>query len=401
MNALTGRWRSTRLRFLADLRSGFGITSADIEESGEYPVYGGNGVRGFTDRYTHDGDHVLIGRQGALCGNVHRASGKFWASEHAVVATMRSNAAASWYAYLVDSMNLGQYSVAAAQPGLAVDRIKELRVALPPSPTQRAIANFLDRKTAAIDRLIAAKERLIALLVEKRQALITRAVTRGLDPNVPLKDSGIPWLGKIPEHWDVVRARFLYRQMNRSPTVDDGIVTAYRDGEVTLREKRRADGYTFAIKEAGYQRIEVGDLVIHSMDAFAGAIGVSDSIGKCTPEYVVCTPLDGDFNNHYYAAALRLMAKQDYVYVICPSVRERAPRFRYARFKDVWLPVPPTAEQDDIAKEISRIPSVISSVSQALAEQVDRMREYRQTLISAAVTGKIDVREDGGEEVAV
>ena len=108
--------------------------------------------------------------------------------------------------------------------------------------------------------------------------------------SIELKDSGIPWVGFVPSTWDMKRAKFLFSLAQRPPQPDDGIVTAFRDGQVTLRSNRRTDGFTNALKETGYQRVHKGDLVIHAMDAFAGAIGVSDSDGKCTPVYSCCVP---------------------------------------------------------------------------------------------------------------
>jgi type I restriction enzyme S subunit len=384
-------WRSSQIRFLASMASGEGITSEDIEPSGTYPVYGGNGLRGYTDNFTHEGDYVLIGRQGALCGNVHFVNGRFWASEHAVVACPTKGIEARCLAYLLGALNLGQYSISAAQPGLAMDRIKELVVAVPETTTQAAIANFLDRKTATIDELIRRKERLIELLQEERQALITQAVTKGLDPNVPMKDSGIEWIGKIPRHWRVSRGRFLFRQLSLSPREEDRVVTAFRNGQVTLRENRRVDGFTLAEKEIGYQHVRVGDLVLHSMDAFAGAIGISESDGKCTPEYVVLEPRSPTICGVYYAHCLRWMAKQNFIFVICPSVRERAPRFRYETFKDVLLPLPPVEEQKKICDFIGGLPERHKAVAVELGRHIDLLHEYRQALITAAVTGQLDI----------
>jgi len=282
-------------------------------------------------------------------------------------------------------------SAKSAVPGVDRNDLHPYRIAVPPLCEQRAIADYLDRKAAAIDTLIAKKERLIELLQEKRQALITRAVTKGLVPNVPMKDSGIEWLGEIPAHWEVKRGRFIFRQLSLPPNGTVGVVTAFRDGQVTLRENRRAEGYTFAIKELGYQGVRSGDLVIQSMDAFAGAIGVSDSFGRCSPEYVVLEPVVPTWCNRYFAACLRRMALHDYVYVICPSVRERAPRFRFETLKDVLLPCPPPIEQHRIADFLDSIPASLSPLIRKLGEQLAFIREYRQALISAAVTGKINI----------
>jgi len=120
--------------------------------------------------------------------------------------------------------------------GIKASRLKEIRIIVPPIKEQKSIAYFLDRETAKIDALIAKKERLIELLDEKRTALITHAVTKGLDTNVLMKKSGVEWLGKIPAHWPIIRGRFLYEKLELTPIEDEGVVTAFRDGQVTLRE---------------------------------------------------------------------------------------------------------------------------------------------------------------------
>ena len=178
-------WDVAQLRRIVRLRAGDGITSDLIEEYGAFPVFGGNGIRGFTSEYTHDGEFVLIGRQGALCGNVHTAHGKFWASEHAVVATPVASDNVRWLGHLLDVMNLGQYSAAAAQPGLAVERINALSVPLPPAKEQAAIADFLDRETDKIDDLVGRTNTAIERLEEYRSALITSAVTGKIDVREP------------------------------------------------------------------------------------------------------------------------------------------------------------------------------------------------------------------------
>ena len=203
-------------------------------------------------------------------------------------------------------------------------------------------------------------------------------------------DLRMPWLGTLPTGWTVERARFLFRQEAREPAEYDGVVTAFRDGQVTLRENRRTDGFMLALKETGYQAVRQGDLVIHSMDAFAGAIGVSESNGKCTGEYAVCNPVGKGFDNRYYAHVLREMARQGYIYVICPSVRERAPRFRYARFKDVHLPVPPPVEQKAIAAFLDRKTMAIDALIEKKQKLLDLLAEKRAALINQAVTKGLD-----------
>jgi len=144
-------------------------------------VYGGNGLRGYTSSYTHDGNYVLIGRQGALCGNINYAQGKFWASEHAVVVTPLGDVDLIWFGELLRSMNLNQYSISAAQPGLSVTTIQNLFIPVPPHEEQRAISYFLKQKIADIEEIIQDTRKQIIKLKEYRQSLISEAVTGKID----------------------------------------------------------------------------------------------------------------------------------------------------------------------------------------------------------------------------
>ncbi|HKZ54787.1 MAG TPA: restriction endonuclease subunit S [Anaerolineales bacterium] len=178
-------WEVRPLKRLASLRAGAAITAESIEEYGDYPVFGGNGIRGYTSSYTHEGRFPLIGRQGALCGCVNLASGRFWASEHAVVATPRSEVDSHCLAYLLHAMSLNSYSQSAAQPGLAIETISPLPVPMPRTGEQRAIADFLDRETSKIDALVAKVREGIERLKEYRTALISAAVTGKIDVREP------------------------------------------------------------------------------------------------------------------------------------------------------------------------------------------------------------------------
>jgi len=170
-------WEVMKIHHVVRMKSGETITSLDIDEKGEFPVYGGNGLRGFYDRYTHNGEFVLIGRQGALCGNINYANGKFWASEHAVVASPDRELVVKWLGEVLRVMNLNQYSVSAAQPGLSVEEVGRLKMPFPPLKEQLKIAEFIEYKTSQIDALIKKAEEVIERLKEYRMTLITGAVT--------------------------------------------------------------------------------------------------------------------------------------------------------------------------------------------------------------------------------
>lgn len=170
-------WEVKKLKWVADLKSGESITADDIRPEGDFPVYGGNGLRGYTDQNTHDGEFVLIGRQGALCGNINYAKDKFYASEHAVVVTILKNLDFVWLGELLRSMNLNQYSIASAQPGLSVDRVKNLLIPVPPTEEANLIRSFVLKQTFQIDSTISKIEKEIELLHEYRTALISEVVT--------------------------------------------------------------------------------------------------------------------------------------------------------------------------------------------------------------------------------
>lgn len=174
-------WEVRRLKTVCSMESGDGITAMSIESSGDYPVYGGNGVRGYTSHYTHEGQFVLVGRQGALCGNVHVARGRFWASEHAVVTSLRKGNNLDWFAALLGVMNLNQYSIAAAQPGLAVERVLNLWVTAPPPSEQQQISRHIAGATDHLVKSIAQTRREIDLVREYRTRLIADVVTGKLD----------------------------------------------------------------------------------------------------------------------------------------------------------------------------------------------------------------------------
>jgi len=174
-------WEVYALKRVALLKSGEMINSDFIEEDGGFPVYGGNGLRGYTSSHTHEGDHVLIGRQGALCGNINYAYGKFWASEHAIVVHPIKPVDIYWLGELLRTMNLNQYSISAAQPGLAVEKICNIYIPVPPLAEQTAISNYLKLKITRINCLHKKTYQLINTLKEYRTALISAAVTGKID----------------------------------------------------------------------------------------------------------------------------------------------------------------------------------------------------------------------------
>ena len=200
------------------------------------------------------------------------------------------------------------------------------------------------------------------------------------------KDSGVYFIPDIPNSWQVLKAKYLFKQEKREVCPEDEIVTCFRDGQVTLRKNRRTEGFTNSMKEIGYQGVRKGDLVIHNMDAFAGAIGVSDSDGKGTPVYACCTPKRNDINQYYYCYLLRYLARNGFILSLAKGIRERSTDFRFNDFKELYLPVPSKEEQDAI---VSYIDLQSTKIDEAIAQQqkmIDLLNERKQIIINNAVT---------------
>lgn len=206
-----------------------------------------------------------------------------------------------------------------------------------------------------------------------------------LKPYADYKDSGLPWLGQMPGHWDSERAKWLFSKMTRPVRPEDEVVTCFRDGMVTLRKNRRLRGFTEATVEHGYQGIRKGDLVIHGMDAFAGAIGVSDSDGKSTPVYNVCQPCSSA-NAHYYAYLIREMSQSQWILALAKGIRERSTDFRFEMFGNQRVPLPPPDEQTAIVQFLSWASGRLERAIRGKRKVVALLGEQRQTIIHRAVT---------------
>ena len=209
-----------------------------------------------------------------------------------------------------------------------------------------------------------------------------------LTPYPAYKDSGVEWLGEVPEHWRIVRAKWLFQKMERPVRLHDEVVTCFRDGVVTLRKNRRVSGFTESLKEIGYQGVRRGDLVIHAMDAFAGAIGVSDSDGKSTPVYAICSPTTWDSSPYYYAYCVREMARCQWIVALSRGVRERSTDFRFAAFAGQCVPLPRRDEQLAIALYLDHVDRRIRRYIRSKERLIELLEEQKQAIIHQAVTGQ-------------
>lgn len=266
--------------------------------------------------------------------------------------------------------------------------LKRTNIILPPLPEQKAIADFLDKKCAEIDGLLADLEAEVKTLAEYKKSIIAETVTRGLNPNASMKQSGIPWAETIPAHWDIQKGKYTFRLLQRPVKEDDGVITCFRDGEVTLRSNRREDGFTMSAKEYGYQGIEPGDLVVHGMDGFAGSIGISDSRGKGTP---VLNVLDSKYNKRYLMYYLRNMAYGDVFLALSTGIRVRSCDLGWKKLGEIRIVLPPIEEQEKIADYIDHKLDETQNAIVNKTQQIETLKAYKSSLIYEYVTGKKQV----------
>lgn len=202
-------------------------------------------------------------------------------------------------------------------------------------------------------------------------------------PETEMKDSGIEWIGDIPKEWHVVKGKYILRQLSRPVLESDSVVTCFRDGEVTLRSNRRESGFTNSLKETGYQGVEPGDLVVHGMDGFAGAIGISDSRGKMSP---IINVLDSSECKKYLMYYLRGLAFVDVFLGLSTGIRERSCDLRWNKLANLEYIIPPLSEQQTIADYLDEICSKIDEIIAEAKASIDEYKELKQSVITQTVT---------------
>ena len=301
---------------------------------------------------------------------------------------------APYFCYLfkaMDSQKLFHGMGTGIRLTLSFGELKKQIIPIPTEEEQKRIVAYLDEQIAIIESCKSQKEKELQNLYELKQAEIASVITLGLNPCAPMRESGIPWIGRIPAHWETKRAKYMFNKEKRDVRPEDKVVTCFRDGQVTLRENRRTTGFTESITEIGYQGIRKGDLVIHQMDAFAGSIGVSDSDGKGTSVYHCCTP-KGPYVPEYYALVLREMARTGFIQSLYRGIRERSSDFNFQTFGKQYLPIPPEKEQNEIVHFIHGRTAKIDKMIAALNDEIDYLVEYKQRLILDVVTGQVNVQ---------
>ena len=395
-------WRALPIKRVCSLCYGESLAGND-RANGEVVVFGSNGPVGTHDSANTGAPCLIVGRKGSF-GKVNYSADAVFAIDTTFVIDARyTQVDLRWLYYTLQCARLDTISKDSAIPGLDREDAYARVIALGPIHEQRAIAAFLDRETAKIDGLVERKERLVELLQEKRAALITRAVTRGFDPNAPMKDSGVEWLGEIPAHWDPARLwRLCTTTSGATPTKEN---PAYWNGEVPWVSpkdmKRRVIATSEdlitqqALDETSIKLITPqvvlvvvrGMILVHSFPVAVTSVPVT-----INQDMKALRLIDG-FEAFYFAWALDGLSGG----IITTVVEEAAHGTRAIRM-DQWrnlvVPVPPRQEQRAITAFLDRETAAIDALIAKIRQAIHHLKEFRTALISAAVTGKIDVRED-------
>ena len=365
-----------------------------------YPVFGSNGHVGFHNSANTKSPCIVIGRKGSF-GKVNYSRDPVFAIDTTFFVDSRfSSAHIRWLYFLLGWLRLDEVSKDSAVPGLDREDAYQKLAAFPPLPEQAAIVRYLDHADRRIRRYIRAKQQLIALLEEQKQALIHRTVTGQVDvrtgqPYPAYKPSGVEWLGEVPANWDVWRSKRVFRPRTELARPGDSQLSATQAYGVIAQadyEEKTGRKVTKILRHLDQRRhVEVDDFVI-SMRSFQGGLERAWESGCIRSSYIVLQPattrLIVGYFGHLFKSAGYIGALQS----TANFIRD-GQDLNFENFCRVNLPVPPRGEQREIAQTLDREQSHARSMLERSRQQIDLLREYRARLIADVVTGKLDVRE--------
>ncbi|MCR1785606.1 restriction endonuclease subunit S [Nocardioides carbamazepini] len=375
LDSMPSTWRQIALQYLATVGTGSKDTVNAVED-GEHPFIVRSAEPLAIDTFTFDTEAILTAGDGAVGEIFHHIKGKFDAHQRVYVIHDFQGIDGRYLYWYFSSEFRRAVSFGGAQTTVASLRrsmFTTFPVTVPPPNVQRLIADFLDRETREIDVMIG---KLDGLADQLRTLHRTNLVALGHQLCSPGPSA---------------RVGLLLTKRSRAVRPDDGVVTAFRDGQVALRSRRREEGFTMSFSEAGYQGVEPGDFVFHGLDGFAGAVGVSEDRGKVSPVYHVCTatPLASE---RFMAWALRALAANGFLEAYAFSVRQRSVDFRnWATFAGLPITYTPLEEQVRLADRLDMVTEKIDAMLAKVAELKALLIERRTALITDVVTGRKEV----------
>ncbi len=390
---------SVRLKFICKL--GYGDALPKNEGSdGNIPVFGSNGQYTTTSDNNTEAPAIIVGRKGSY-GKVNWTDTTCFASDTTFfVDSKLTRVNLRWLYWSLQTLRLDEGSQEAAVPGLNRETFYEQRVIFPNTQGQRLIANYLDRETARIDSLVTEKEHMLVLLEEKRTALINRAVTRGLNPDAPLKASGLDWLGNIPAHWDTppVYARFevqLGKMLDKKQIKGTHLATYLRNIDVQWGAINVLDLPEMDFDDESRLRYTLmpGDILVCEGGEIGRSATWRGELDECYYQKALhrMRPLNGNDSPDFFIFVMRTLVD------LCVfSSQANAATIQHLpaeKLRNIRYPSPPLAEQRAIVSFLNRETSYIDDVRGEINHSVNLLKERRSALITAAVTGQISIEE--------
>jgi type I restriction enzyme, S subunit len=390
-------WTLAPLKKLLDIQNGSDYKAVETEDG--YPVIGSGGPFAFASQYHYEGESVLLGRKGTIDRPLYVRE-RFWAVVTMYWSKIRDGAHGRFAFYTSQCIPFQYYSTNTALPSMTKSLLGSHIVAVPCETEQGAIATFLDHETAKIDALIAEQQRLIELLQEKRQAVISHAVTKGLNPDAPMKDSGVEWLGEVPEHWDVAPLKHHWlvtdcKHVTAEFTQEGYPLASIKEAQgrwIDLTNAKRTTDEFYKLLTEGSRTPEPGDLVF-TRNATVGEVAEvpaqieSFALGQ---DVVILKKLKDSHCSSFAWHLLRSTAVSNQLE--CAMIGSTFRRINVEQIKAISVPIPPSHEQASIAIYLEEVSDQWSKQEQDARHCVSLLQERRSALISAAVTGQIDVR---------
>lgn len=400
-------WEIRRVKDVGEYQSGFYIDALDFDEKFEYPVFGGNGLRGYCQKYNLSGDYILIGRQGALCGNINYVSGKSWVTEHAIIVYKKRKYDITWLGELFRVMNFNQYSQSAAQPGLSVDRLKRLELPLPSLREQAIIGQYLETKAQAIDKKINLLEQKTVHYKDLRKSLFNEVVTKGLDKNVRIIKTDLGF--EVNENWKPFRLKdfgYLYSGLSgksgddfnqeNNPNNKGFIPFTNIANNIYLKKDHLG---TVVINEGEKQKtVKKGDLFFLMSSEGYEDIGKSAVLADDIEETYLNSFCKGFKVNQHKCNSyfLNYLMLSDYYRqrLLIEGKGFTRINLKMEKISDFTVYIPKLlSEQEEIVNYLDSKANLITSIISNIENQIGNLKELRKTLINDVVTGKIKVTE--------
>lgn len=399
-------WKVSRVGNFFSFSSGDSLTNEDIRDDGMYLVYGANGIRGYYFKYNLDKKRILLGRVGALAGNVHIVDEKVWVTEHALIASDKLNLVEEYYGYVFESMNLIQYSKSSAQPVISGDTLQKLRFPVPELSEQQAIADYLDETCSKIDEIIAEAKASIEEYKELKQSILFETMTRGIQSDRKYKTCDYEWLGKVPEDWSLMKITHILDDNDSYPIGDGdhGLIKtdSYKsEGIPYIRVQNIGWGTPLLMDNVVYiskednerikgSQLKPGDVLFVKTGATIGktAIVPNNIPISNTTSHVGKITVSKEHNSKYifYLLSSFIGYKQFWDIACMKATR---PELSISEIKQMKVLIPSTRDEEDEIVEYldNKLPEyeTLICIKESL---INDLEAYKKSLIYEVVTGK-------------